>query len=203
MDHPTNRADAKSQGATHYFTGKPCVRGHVALRKTKGGCLECIKEDWAADNERRKALPKSEAAKAAGRRYYERNKEAVKARAAARPDEEKITHKRRHKLANPEYYKALTSVRKHRHRSATPIWVGAEEKKAIRQMYLEAQRLTKLTGKRYVVDHIYPLLSTQVCGLHTLRNLEVMSQEENLKKSNKMPDLEEAFKLLDTPQKEA
>ena len=203
MEHPKTRAEAKATGAKFYFTGEPCIRGHIALRKTKGGCLECIKQDWAADNERRKALPKSEASKAAGRRYYERNKEAVKARAAARPDEEKKRHKLAYKDANPELYKALASVRKRRHRSATPIWVNAEEKKAIRQMYLEAQRLTKLTGERYVVDHIYPLISDQVCGLHTLKNLRIMTQDENLKKSNKMPDLEEAWKLLDTPQKEA
>ena len=203
MDYPKTRAEAKATGATHYFTGQPCTRGHITLRKAKGGCIECIKEDWAADNERRKALPKSEAAKAAGRRYYERNKEMVKARAAARPPEEKKRHKLAYKEANPELYKALTSVRKRRHRSATPIWVGAEEKKAIRQMYLEAQRLTKMTGERYVVDHVYPLLSDQVCGLHTLRNLRVMTQEENLKKSNKMPDLEEVWKLLDTTPKQA
>lgn len=203
MDYPKTRAEAKSTGATHYFTGKPCIRGHVSPRKTKGGCIECLKEDWVADNERRKALPKSEAAKAAGRRYYERNKQIVMARAAARPPEEKKRHKNAYKAANPELYKALTSVRKRRHRSATPKWVGAEEKKAIRQMYLEAQKLTKLTGERYVVDHIYPLLSDQVCGLHTLRNLKIMTQEENLKKSNKMPDLEEAWKDLDNPPNQA
>ena len=194
MNYPTNRADAKAQGATHYFTGKPCTRGHIALRKTKGSCVECMKEDWATDNAKRAEKPKSEAAKAAGRRYYERNKEIVKARATARPDEEKRRHKLAYKEANPELYKALTSVRKRRHRSATPKWVTPEEKKAIRQLYLEAQRLTKITGERYVVDHIYPLISEQVCGLHTIRNLRIMTQDENLKKSNKMPDLEETWK---------
>ena len=203
MEYPKTRAEAKAQGATHYFTGQPCTRGHIALRKTKGACVECIKEDWAIDNERRKGLPKSEAAKAAGRRYYEKNREAVIARAAARPHEEVRQYKEKYKEANPELYKALNSVRKRRHRSATPKWVGAEEKKAIRQMYLEAQKLTKLTGERYVVDHIYPLLSDQVCGLHTLRNLKIMTQEENLKKSNKMPDLEEAWKDLDNPPNQA
>lgn len=197
MDYPKTRAEAKATGATHYFTGVPCIRGHVALRKPRGGCIECLKEDWTADNERRKALPKSEASKAAGIRYYERNKEAVKARAAARPAEEKKSHKLNHKAANPEYYKALTSVRKRRHRAATPPWVTKEQKLQIRQMYLEAQRLTKLTGERYVVDHVYPLISDEVCGLHTLRNLRIMTQAENLVKSNKMPALEETWKYLD------
>jgi hypothetical protein len=162
-----------------------------------------MKEDWAVDNAKRSEKPKSEAAKAAGKRYYERNKEVVKARASARPAEEKKQHKQNYKDANPELYKALVSVRKRRHRAATPKWVGAEEKKAIRQLYLEAQRLTKLTGERYVVDHIYPLISEEVCGLHALRNLRIMTQAENLIKSNKMPDLKEVWESLDTTQKQA
>lgn len=190
MEYPKTRAEAKASGATHYFTGKACVRGHIAPRKTKGSCVDCMKEDWVSDNERRKSLPKSEAAKAAGRRYYEQNKEVVKARAAARPDEEKKRHKVAYKTANPELYKALTSVRKRRHRNATPKWLGSQEKVAMRQLYLKAQELTKLTGVRYVVDHIVPLINPDVCGLHVPWNLRVMTQEENLRKSNK---------LLDTP----
>jgi 5-methylcytosine-specific restriction endonuclease McrA len=188
MEYPNNRADAKATGATHYFTGKPCSRGHIALRKTKGTCVECMKEDWAIDNAKRSEKPKSEASKAAARRYYERNKETVIARAAARPPEERRKNRNKHKERNPELYKALTSVRKRRHRNATPKWVTAEQKQAMRELYLSAQRLTKLTGERYVVDHIVPLINPYVCGLHLPWNLQVMTQEENLKKSNKLLD---------------
>ena len=93
MNYPATREEAKRTGAKYYFTNKHCTRGHVAPRKTKGCCVECMKEDWVTDNERRKTLPKSEASKAAGRRYYERNKDAVIARADARPIEEKRRHK--------------------------------------------------------------------------------------------------------------
>ena len=188
MNYPTNRADAKAQGATHYFTGVPCSRGHIALRKTKGVCVECMREDWAVDNEKRKGKPKSEAAKAAAKRYYKKNRETVIARAAARPASEVRQYKDKHKVRNPEYYKALTSVRKRRHRNATPKWTTKEQKLAIRQLYLEAQRLTKLTGVRYVVDHIVPLINPDVCGLHVLWNLQIMTQEQNLQKSNKILD---------------
>jgi len=185
MNYPNTRAEAKATGATHYFTGKPCTRGHIALRKTKGACVECIKEDWAVDNERRKGKPKSEASKAAGKRYYEKNREAVIARAAARPRTEVRRYKYKHKENNPEYYKALTSVRKRRHRAATPPWITKEQKLQMRQLYLQAQSLTKLTGERYVVDHIVPLINDGVCGLHVPWNLRVITQEENLAKSNK------------------
>ena len=194
MEYPKTRSEAKKTGTKYYFTGLPCVRGHTALRKTKGACVECMKEDWAIDNERRSKLPKSDAAKAAAKRYYEKNRQVVIARAAARPHDEVRQYKQKYKDANPELYKALTSVRKRRHRSATPKWITADQKLAMRKLYLEAQRLTKLTGQRYVVDHIVPLINQDVCGMHVLWNLQIMTQEENLKKSNKM---------LDTPPNQA
>ena len=186
MNYPTTREEAKRTGAKYYFTGKPCSRGHVAPRKTKGCCVECMKEDWVTDNERRKALPKSEASKAAGRRYYERNRSAVIARADARPEEEKRTHKKNHRLENPDYYKVLCNARRRRHREATPAWLTKEQKDNIKQLYIEAQKLTKLTGVRYEVDHIIPLINDSVCGLHVPLNLQVIPKLENLKKANKI-----------------
>jgi 5-methylcytosine-specific restriction endonuclease McrA len=46
--------------------------------------------------------------------------------------------------------------------------------------------MTKTTGEQYVVDHIVPLRSDEVCGLHVPWNLRVITQEDNLKKSNKL-----------------
>ena len=188
MDNPKTRKEAKETGATHYFTGGPCIRGHVALRKTKGSCVECIKEDWVIDNERRKEKPKTEAAKAAGRRYYEKNREMVIARAAARPPEERRRNRSEYKDRNVDIVRADTSVRKRRHREATPTWLTKDERLKMRELYLQARKLTSITGERYVVDHIIPLRGEEVCGLHVPWNLKVITQEENLRKSNKMID---------------
>jgi hypothetical protein len=186
IEYPNNRKEAQKLGIKYYFTGQPCIRGHIALRKTKGSCLECMKEDWVIDNKKRSEKPKSEASKAAGKRYYEKNKEAVKARANARPKEEITKHKQKHKQNNPEYYKSLTNVRRRRNRSASPPWLTKEHKLAMRRLYLQAMKLTKLTGERYVVDHRVPLISDVVCGLHVPWNLRVITQDENLRKSNKL-----------------
>lgn len=188
MEHPKTRAEAKALGAKFYFTGEPCVRGHIALRKTKGSCLECVKEDWAVDNERRKGKPKSAAAVAAARRYYERNREAIIARAAARPVEEKRRLQAEYKGRNVDVVRADTSVRKRRHREATPTWLTKEERLQMRELYVQARKLTSVTGERYVVDHIVPLRGESVCGLHVPWNLRVITQEENLQKSNKLVD---------------
>ena len=186
MEYPTTREEAKRTGAKYYFTGKPCSRGHIALRKTKGCCVDCMKEDWASDNERRKALPKSEAAKAAGKRYYEKNKDAVIARAQTRTTEAKNRYKRKHKSENPEYYKILTNTRRRRYREATPAWLTKEQRNDIKQLYIEARKLTKLTGDKYEVDHIVPLINDDVCGLHVPWNLQVLTKDQNLRKSNKI-----------------
>ena len=186
MSHPTTRKEAKDTGAAYYFTGAPCKQGHVALRKVKGSCIECLKNEWQRGNERRGLLPKSEAAKESGRRYYETNKSAVIARASARPAEEKKRHKTKHKAENPEYYKALTSFRRKRNQQATPKWLTQAQKQEIRSLYMIAQTTTNITGVRYVVDHIVPLINDAVCGLHVPWNLQVMTQEENLAKSNKI-----------------
>ena len=192
MEYPNNRADAKATGAKFYFTGLPCSRGHIALRKTKGSCVECMKEDWKTDNEKRKEKPKTEAAKEAGRRYYEKNKAAVIARAQARTDKDKRRYKKTHKINNPDMYKELTSLRRRRFRDATPKWLTEQDKMEIRLKYRLAIELSRATGIRHAVDHIVPLHGTTVCGLHVPWNLTVLTQEENLKKYNK---------LVDSPQK--
>ena len=70
-------------------------------------------------------------------------------------------------------------------RSATPKW---SNKKAMRSIYLEAQRLTESTGMEYHVDHIIPLLGKRVCGLHTEGNLQILLGTENSRKNNKLID---------------
>jgi hypothetical protein len=189
---PTTREEAKKTGSKYYFTGQPCKHGHIAPRKTKGSCVECLKAEWEKGNQTRaeyfKQYNQSDAGVKAKREYYERNKEAVIARANARPKEEQQTYKNRHKQKFPEYYNSLNNVRKRRHKNATPPWITPEQKHAMRNLYVQATQMTKITGERYVVDHIVPLINPTVCGLHVPWNLRVITQEENLKKSNKLVD---------------
>lgn len=186
MEYPKTRKEAKEQGAKYYYTGGPCVRGHIALRKTKGVCVDCMKEDWEKENQKRANKPKSEASKEAGRRYYIRNKEAVIARAATRTNEAKQAYRNAWKDRNPLEVKASTKHRRDKHKQATPKWLTAEQKAQIRKMYIDAMTVSRVTGVPYVVDHIIPLRGQEVCGLHVPWNLQIMSREENLKKSNKL-----------------
>jgi 5-methylcytosine-specific restriction endonuclease McrA len=189
---PKTRAEAKATGAKYYFTGEPCKHGHIAPRKTKGACVECLKVEWGQAAETRaeyfRAYNASEAGIEAKQAYYQRNREAVIARAQARPLEEKRVYQKAWKDANQIWVRADTKARRRKHRDATPPWLTRKQTAEIRQLYQIAITMTKTTGERYVVDHIVPLRGEAVCGLHVPWNLRVITQDENLKKSNKHVD---------------
>jgi len=84
--------------------------------------------------------------------------------------------------------RAANTGRRRKHRDATPPWLTRKQKAEIRQLYQIAITMTQTTGEQYVVDHIVPLRGEEVCGLHVPWNLRVITQEENLKKSNKHVD---------------
>ena len=189
---PKTRAEAKAAGAKYYFTGEPCKHGHVAPRKTKGSCVDCLKLEWEKGNQTRaeyfRAYNQSEAGQKAKRAYYDRNKTLVVEKAQARPDEDKRRYKQNHKAANPDMYREMVSLRRRRFRSATPKWLTPEQKMEIRLKYRLAIELSRRTGVRHAVDHVVPLQGATVCGLHVPWNLEVLTQEENLKKYNRLVD---------------
>ena len=191
MDNlPTTREEAKKTGSKYYFTGQPCKHGHIAPRKTKGACTECLKIEWKQSNTTRaeyfRQYNQSDAGIESKQAYYRRNKDAVIARAISRPTEEKQAYRNAWKQANADQVLADNKVRRRKHREATPPWITRKQKSEIRQLYQIAITMSKTTGERYVVDHIVPLRSEVVCGLHVPWNLRVITQEENLKKSNKL-----------------
>lgn len=80
---------------------------------------------------------------------------------------------------------AMSSKRKVSISRATPKWADHE---AIAVMYDQSQELTTQTGIQHNVDHFYPIHGKTVCGLHVAENLQVITKQENLDKSNMHPD---------------
>lgn len=198
---PKTRKEAQALGATHYFTGEPCKHGHIAPRKTKGACIECLKVEWQKSNVTRagyfQQYNKSEAGKESKQRYYEANKDAVIDAAKTRPSHVKKVYQKAWKDKNKLWVRADTKSRRRKHRQATPPWLTRRQKTEMRSMYQIAITMSKTTGERYVVDHIWPLRSDFVSGLHVPWNLRVVTQEENGLKSNKLPGDNEALAFVD------
>jgi hypothetical protein len=187
---PTTREEAKKTGSKYYFTGQPCKHGHIAARKTKGSCVECLKVEWVKGNESRadyfRKYNKREDVKDRKNDWYQENRETVINNAATRPAHVLRAYRNAWKANNKTQVLADNKVRRRKHREATPPWLTRKQKSEIRQLYQIAITMTQTTGEQYVVDHIVPLRSHEVCGLHVPWNLRVITQEENLKKSNKL-----------------
>jgi 5-methylcytosine-specific restriction endonuclease McrA len=190
---PKTRAAAKAGGAKYYFTGEPCKRGHTAPRKVKGTCIECAREDdrKAADRRRDYFIAYNQRAEVKDTKHswYMNNRDKVIQAAASRPREVLRQYQIAWKKNNILWVRADTKARRRRHRQATPPWLTRAQKTEIRQLYQIAITATKLTGVQYVVDHIVPLRSEVVCGLHVPWNLQVLTQDENLAKSNKLSSI--------------
>jgi hypothetical protein len=88
---------------------------------------------------------------------------------------------RKWRQANPGKVKAIKAKRRAAKLQATPLW---SETESIAEIYATAIELTKSEGITYHVDHIVPLQSDLVCGLHCLANLQILTKRENLRKSN-------------------
>src|SRR5437899_4133482 len=83
--------------------------------------------------------------------------------------------------ANQEHLNVMAAARGKQRREATPRWAN---KFFIVEIYKLAALRRKVTGVNYTVDHIVPLRSPIVCGLHVENNLAIIPCHENLAKRN-------------------
>jgi hypothetical protein len=109
-------------------------------------------------------------------KYYAANAERFSARAAE------------YRKANPHILNALNAKRRAAKLQATPSWADFEDIKVI---YKQCAERTRLTGIPHAVDHVYPLISDDVCGLHVAANLQIITASENSRKNNRMPTPEQ------------
>ena len=52
---PTSRQEAKKSGSKYYFTGVPCLNGHLSPRHMDRGCIQCNRDRSRKTADKRKA----------------------------------------------------------------------------------------------------------------------------------------------------
>lgn len=89
--------------------------------------------------------------------------------------------------ADPTISRYARSKRRAAEKKALPHWANSA---AMREFYVTADALSMWTGDWYHVDHIVPLQSRSVCGLHCEANLRVLPGSDNQAKGNRhWPDM--------------
>jgi hypothetical protein len=154
-------------------TGKHCAT-----------CKQCVyakNKQWAANN--------PDARKTIANRYARANRDKSKTWKRANPEKAKQWERQnpernrelKRQWARQNPHKVLADVRKRQAQKlrATPSWANLD---AIEKIYEQARQ------QGMEVDHIYPLRSRYVCGLHCEGNLRIVSREENRRKGNRMPE---------------
>lgn len=138
-------------------------------------CTECHRQrnsEWAKQN--REKLSKKSAewklsnldkARAANRKFKDQNKTRLKEQYAEWAK------------ANPDKMRAATAQRKAAKLRATPVWADLD---AIASIYKDASS----RSGRWHVDHIVPLQSPLVSGLHCEANLQIIPAADNESKRN-------------------
>ncbi len=119
--------------------------------------------------------------------YYGDNKEKIIEYMSGRKEERKqavLKHHQNNRAQMREYTRRYNLNRI----QATPSWANLDK---IREIYQQAIDLEKQDGIKRHVDHIIPLHGVNekgehvVSGLHVETNLQILTESENLKKSNK------------------
>lgn len=106
------------------------------------------------------------------KKYYEKNREKI------------LKYKKELFEKNPHWHNSKRVLARLRKSGAAPKWLDKDMLMEIDSFYECAKALKTVRGIQYEVDHIIPLNSDYVCGLHVPWNLQILTKEENIEKGN-------------------
>lgn len=171
------KVTSSTSNFSYYSSGKRA--GHI------GPCKPCRAE--LIRNWNKKNRPKVNGYKMKNyythwdKHKYMREREHVKSRARDR--------KTCWLKENPDINRANSSARRALQRNAVPSWVDS---RAVQLIYSKAIEMSGLLNVRLTVDHVVPIKSPYVCGLHVQDNLQLLSFSDNAAKGNRFwPDMPE------------
>ncbi|TWW38974.1 HNH endonuclease [Pseudomonas aeruginosa] len=166
-----SRKDALAAGLTRYFTGKPCIHGHISQRSTSNKtCLECHSarkaEHYLTNRQHydryHSAYRKAHRAecRAYGKKWADANKEKIRlkgvaSRAANR--ESLLVRKREYAKQNREKYNIYSSNRRARVRNAEGRHTASDIRRIFEFQRGRCANCLIMLNSRYEIDHIVAL----------------------------------------------
>ena len=106
--------------------------------------------------------------------YYEANKERI------------AEYRKEYKQNNKALIYTNIAKRKATKLQAKPSWYSSYDENYFKLLQRACKILENHTLSKYHVDHIVPLKSDRVCGLHIAENFQILTAKENISKSNKI-----------------
>ncbi len=194
----------RGHGATRYTSTGECVvcsttKGNNRSRKQRSDQraaqaqeraeIRAVKAAAAAERRRLKDVARYAARRDSRilymREYYRLNKEKL-IRDSIKYQQSKP--EKRQAIQRRYYEKNAHKIRaaqQRRFKHAVPCWLTPLDFYLIGTIYAECRRVSRVTGTKHHVDHIIPINGKNVCGLHTLTNLQILPAVQNRRKSNK------------------
>lgn len=205
------RAQAKDLGLTRYFTGKPCIHGHLSEKMTSTAtCKKCM-DLYVIENKEKIKLKKHlsyknnkeivnaknlvyrqknrEKINKKSKEYYLLNKEEIRKRSKIYYQKDPSKAINRYKewcLNNREKVRISASKRKAKRRC---LLVGSFSIKEIRN--LKSMQKSKCINcfssieEKYHIDHIMPI---KLGGTNNIKNIQLLCPTCNIRKAAKHPN---------------
>jgi hypothetical protein len=182
-----SRSTAIKQDLKTYYTGKPCLHGHLDSRLVSNrACITCLKIKRVLWGEKNKSSVLQKAAENS-RRNRKENKDKTQASRrlwASKNRSKDNAYSAKWRANNKAHMLMLLRKRQTSKINRTPSWLDAVDLAEIEFTYMWCSALREC-GLDYHVDHIIPLQGKTVSGLHVPWNLQVIPAVENIRKGNR------------------
>lgn len=179
-----NRSKARERGDKTFISGIACILcGGFERYTCSSACVACnkikakeyyhsnpdkSKDRWNKYSKTEKGI---KACRKSSKKYRlnPKNKEAI------------AEAKRKCRVKKPDLYNAISKSYVRKKAKAMPLWADNKE-------ILEYYRKASKQGLE--VDHVVPIKSDIVCGLHCIDNFQLLTRSENASKGNRYwPDM--------------
>lgn len=154
--------------------GRADYAAHAEKRRAGANARRLANLDEFRSQDRARYAASLEKRRESNRKYRESNREALK------------SYRRAKYAENPVPAMAYAKLRRSAKKQAVPPWFSELDALVWDESADLIERRRAATGIDWHADHMIPLRSKTVCGLHTWNNCQVIPASLNLRKKNKL-----------------